>query len=63
MMKLNREGAVSVSYFAGGVLIELNDPKIISSLFNAHPATVLFITRSHFNIIPTRKVDVTVTYQ
>jgi len=63
MMKLNRENTVSVSYFAGGVLIELNDPEIISSLFNAHPATVLFITRSYFNIIPNRKVDVTVTYQ
>lgn len=63
MMKLNRENTVSVSYFAGGVLIELNDPEIISSLFNAHPTTVLFITRSYFNIIPNRKVDVTVTYQ
>jgi hypothetical protein len=63
MLKLNLDNVVGISHFNGGILIELKDTHIISSLFLAHPKTLLFKTYSRFNVLPNRKIDVTVIYQ
>jgi len=55
--------AVEARSFNGGILIELTDPKLVSSLYKKHPNRLLFKTSSYYNVIPNRKVDVLVIYQ
>jgi hypothetical protein len=56
-------GAVEARPFNGGILIELTDTILVSSLYEKHPNTLLFKTSSFYNVIPNRKVDVSVIYQ
>jgi hypothetical protein len=56
-------GAVEARSFNGGILIELTDPMLVSSLYEEHPKRLSFKTSSYYNVIPNRKVDVLVIYQ
>jgi len=63
MLNLNMDKAVEAKYFNGGLLIELTDIDKIAKLYQAHPKTLLFKTYSRSNLLPNRKVDVTISYQ
>jgi len=63
MENLNMDKAVETRYFNGGVLIELTNFDIIAELYRVHPKTLLFKTYSRSNVLPSRKVNVTIIYQ